>query len=909
MIAARTCASLIFIAGCIAYGHPLRVATPQHYGKLPLQYAQTAPDSLYEAVGKGFVVSLKHSGVELNVGGIRVVLKWCSANRKPAVEPVGGQLGVQHRFEGKDPSKWKVGMPAFTGVRYRNLYPRIDFVAGGRQDEFEYDLVVAPGGDPRRIQIDFEGAREITVEDSGDLLLKTSAGELRHRKPLVYQERDGKRQKVSGAYLRLAGNRVGFRLGEYDHDFPLVIDPVVIFETSIDSIQAMAVDPAGNAYLARTFGVSEACDVGRFPTPCLHTVITKLNSAGTIQYSAAFRGSGQEGPSGIAADEMGNVYVIGTTTSTDFPTTLGAFQTTAGGRQDAFVMKLDPQGALLYSTLLGGQSEDDGNAIAIDNQGNAYVTGITRASGSPGSVDFPLTSGAFMTASDGFASFVAKLNTAATALEYSTLLSGAEATRIAVNATGEAFVGGIVGAPEIITSLDFPISAGAIQTEKGGGVDAFVTRVNATGTGLIYSTLLGGSGNDSLYGLALDSEGYAYVAGRTYSRDFPVVRNNAQRGALRGSADAFVSKLNHEGADLVFSTYLGGAADDGASALAVDNTGNVWIAGSTNSADFPITRGGFASCFSRVYAGAYVVPSFMTEMNASGSLVYSSFAGDFPPVGLAIDGFDNAYLAVLGGVKKLDLSSSPTMGVSPGCIGSAASFRPVLWVSPGDILSVFGSGLGPESGQGLRLNAEGRVSTTLDETQVLFDGVPAPLLYVQDKQINLVAPFEIGGKSSVQIEIVRKGERSTPMVITASELPVPEIFTLDASGSGHAAALNEDATLNSASNPAKPGSIISVWATGLGQTIPPLADGEIVELPLPKPHNQIAARACDMPTEVLYAGPAPSLVAGAMQVNLRVPFQPPPEGSCVLRLVVGAPGADLTQDGNISSGLVTIDVR
>ncbi len=296
-------------------------------------------------------------------------------------------------------------------------------------------------------------------------------------------------------------------------------------------------------------------------------------------------------------DTAGNAYVFGSTTSTDFPTTAGAFQTTfSGGSFDTFVTKLNPTGtALVYSTYLGGTGYDFSAGIAVDTAGNAYVTGYTS------STDFPTTAGAYQTSYGGgdYDAFVTKLNPTGTALVYSTYLGGTgfdQGTGIAVDTTGNVYVTGITG------STNFPTTPGAFQsTYAGGSYDAFVTKLNPTGTALVYSTYLGGTSVDEGTGIAVDTAGNTFVTGYTGSTDFPTTAGAFQTSLGSLGGNAFVTKLNSTGTALVYSTYLGGTSSDGGTGIALDPAGNAYVTGFTTSTDFPTTADGYQT----TYGGDY----------------------------------------------------------------------------------------------------------------------------------------------------------------------------------------------------------------------------------------------------------------------------------------------------------------
>ena len=353
-----------------------------------------------------------------------------------------------------------------------------------------------------------------------------------------------------------------------------------------------------------------------------------------LVYSTYLGGSGPDAGIGIAVDASGKAYVTGETSSLDFPT-MNASQPASAGGGDAFVSKLNAAGsALVYSTYLGGSGSDAGTGIAVDGLGNAYVTGQTR------STTFPTTSGAFQTSfGGGFSNaFVSKLNAGGSALAYSTYLGGSRfdlGSGIAVDASGNAYVTGQAG------STNFPITSGAFQTSLRGSGDAFVSKLSAAGSALVYSTFLGGSGFDLGLGVAVDASGNAYVTGETLSSDFPTTSGALQTSFGGGYSDAFVSKLNAAGSALVYSSYLGGRGGDQGSGIVVDASGDAYVTGLTDSADFPTV-----DPLQPRYGGGGNV--FVTKLNAAGSaLVYSTYlggrGGDLGS-GIAVDASGNTYL-------------------------------------------------------------------------------------------------------------------------------------------------------------------------------------------------------------------------------------------------------------------------
>jgi hypothetical protein len=549
-------------------------------------------------------------------------------------------------LKGKDSDKWLSGVSTFSKVRYREIYPGVDLVYYGNQRQLEYDFEVSPEADYRKVSLKFKGADKLEVEkETGDLLLKVGNQTVRQKKPFVYQETEtGERREIASRYLIKRDKQVGFELiEEYDRKQPLVIDPVLVYSTflggsSYDGGFKIAVDTSGNAYVTGQIGSTDfPTTSGAFDTTFngyYDIFVTKLNASGTsLLYSTYLGGSGYEYSWGIAVDSSGNAYLTGNTDSTDFPTTSGAFDTTLNGGGDAFVTKLNSSGAsLLYSTFLGGSDYETGLGIAVDSSGNAYVTGQIN------STNFPTTSGAFDTTfNDSYDAFVTKLNASGTGLLYSTYLGGSNyeyAYGIAVDSSGNAYVTGQT------YSTNFPTTSGAFDTTLNGG-DVFVTKLNSSGASLLYSTFLGGSNYEGGDGIAVDSSGNAYVTGQTSSTDFPTT-SGAFDTTHNSGGDAFVTKLNASGASLLYSTYLGGSDYEEGWGIAVDSSGNAYVAGYTYSTDFPTTSDAFDTTFN----GSSDV--FVTKLNASGaSLLYSTYLGGINyefNYGIAVDSSGNAYV-------------------------------------------------------------------------------------------------------------------------------------------------------------------------------------------------------------------------------------------------------------------------
>jgi beta-propeller repeat-containing protein len=575
---------------------------------------------------------------ESATGEHALAMRFVGANPGAAISGAGNR-STFNDFHGSDPSRWRTNVPAYSTIVYRALWPHVDLHVRGAGGTLKYEFHVAPGAAPEAIRLAYDGASSLAVDAAGALIIGTGMGALRDAPPASYQTIDGARVPVESRYAldaRGGDREVGFALGAYRHDRELVIDPGIAFTTFLGGSSheipgGTAVDANGNVYVT---GFTQSPD---FPTTVgalkrtgaaqnsVETFVTKINPTGTaLVYSTFIGGSDFDWGRRIAVDGAGNAYVAGQTKSGDFPTTAGAFDRALAippncprcfaDNYDAFVLKLNATGsALVYSTYLGGTDIDDARGIAVDSAGNAYVTGETV------SLDFPTTAGSFQPASKGsYDVFVTKVNPTGSGLVYSTFLGGSavdDGERIAVDASGRAVVLGFS------SSADFPTTAGAYDTTPNGDFDVTITKLNAAGSALVFSTLLGGSASDSGGGLALDAAGNIYVSGGTASLNFPTTPGAFD--TTPDGSDAFVAKFDAAGSRLLWSTVIGGASGgEGASGVAVDAGGNVWIAGGTSSTDFPVT----ANAPQRTFKG--VNDAFIAEITADGaSLAFSTFLG------------------------------------------------------------------------------------------------------------------------------------------------------------------------------------------------------------------------------------------------------------------------------------------
>jgi hypothetical protein len=580
-------------------------------------------------------------------------------------------------FLGSDPSGWHTNVPTFGRVRYAGVYAGIDVSYYATQGQLEYDFTVAPGADPAQIRLAFSGADGAALDAAGDLVLQAGGTQVVQHAPSAYQDVGGIRQPVAsrfalGPELKTQDSKlITFELGPYDHSRPLVVDPVIAGPPAVlaystylggpssDQGYALAVDAAGSVYLTGQAGsgfpeVDPLQPYGGYGD----AYVAKLSPDGSqLVYATYVGGSYEEVGYGIAVDPAGSAYITGFTESGNFPTTPGAFQTlnghgTCSGDSycaDAFVTKLAPDGsALAYSTYLGVGSIEGADAIAVDAQGNAYVKGITNAPNF-----YVVNAVQPKYGGDGgcydpsyhkcFDAFVTKFNPSGTGLVYSTYLGGSldegfsagQSGSIAVDAAGQAYVTGYT------TSANFP-TYHPFQGQRKGAEDVYVTKLSADGSSLAYSTYLGGTVGEEGDAIKADAAGSAYVAGITYSKDFPV-RPDSFQTTLKGDSDAFLTKFAPDGSSLAYSTYLGGTLTDSAYGLAVDQAGSAYVVGTTRSPDFPVFHG-----FQPTFGGG-TYDAFLAAFAPSGkALAFSSFlgGGDWDlGSGVAVDGAGAVYVS------------------------------------------------------------------------------------------------------------------------------------------------------------------------------------------------------------------------------------------------------------------------
>jgi hypothetical protein len=499
-------------------------------------------------------------------GALPVRMRFVGANPAPRFQTGARASGTVNYLRGRDPQRWQTGLSTYSDIRYQDLYPGVDLAYGVDGRPLKSTYTVAPGTDPQSIRWRYENG-EARVDEAGRLQVRmgSGAGTLTEEAPIAWLDIDGRRAPVSVRYAVAADGSVGFSVGDYDRARTLTIDPV-------------------------------------------------------IEYSTFLGGGIFDIALSIAVDPAGHAYITGYTASSDFPT-MNAYQPSTGGFDDAFVAKFNPNGTPAYITYLGGDYLDVATGIAVDTAGNAYVTGFT------GSANFPTLNALQPTYAGVWDAFVTKLNASGSALVYSTYLGGTGQEnyinagipgRIAVDRAGSAYVTGNT------QSADFPTHA-PFQPALHGSVDAFLSKLSADGSALVYSTYLGGDGGDTGWGITVDTAGNAIVTGDTTSANFPTANPFQSQCApsFAGCWDVFVTKFNTAGSALVYSTYLGGNDQeyiDRGMGVAVDAAGTAYVTGMTGSPNFPVLNPHQGS-----YGGQ--IDMFLARFGSGGSLLSSTFFG------------------------------------------------------------------------------------------------------------------------------------------------------------------------------------------------------------------------------------------------------------------------------------------
>lgn len=640
--------------------------------------------------------------------------------RRSAIVGQNQQPGKVNYFLGNDPAKWRTNVPLFERVEYRELYPGIDLAFRGESKKLEFDYIVRPRADVNNIGLAFEGADHLDITADGDLTLATSAGPVQLRKPVAYQEKNGHREVVDAWFVADGKNKIRFRVGPYDRDQELVIDPTVTYSTYFggdgpDYGTAITVDGSGNVFVAGATN-STAIPGNNGGTFGFDSFVSEITASGTLVFTTIFGGTNDDFPGGIAVDNQG-IYIAGTTDSSDFPVTPGVVQSafmggTASGNNDAYAIKLPLNGALIgglptWGTYIAGGDSDSGLGIAVDSSHNVYVVGETFSNnlgGSPGGVN-PLPNGGALNLGQAGSSddgYIVKLNSTATApyllVSYIGGSSGDLATGVALDGAGNIYVAGET------FSTDLPTTSGVVQGAcgtdgncDGGHDDAFVVGINSNPLSYKYVTYYGGSAQDDAFAIAADPNGNAFLTGLTQSTDFTTAGSPLQT-ALAGSQNSFVLELNPTGSAATYSSYLGGDGFDTGLAIALDGSDNIYVTGETTSSDFP-----FQNPTQDAPSGS--TDAFVSVVSiAQGNLLFSTFLGgggdeDQLFAGIAVDPSDKIYVtgdtdSGNGTTAAFPTAGTPVDGTYGG--GTCTSSSNTSIPCPDAFVTAYGSATAPD---------------------------------------------------------------------------------------------------------------------------------------------------------------------------------------------------------------------
>jgi uncharacterized protein (TIGR03437 family) len=904
-----------------------------------------APGISFVTQSREYGVSLEPSAVRFLLNGNHhrgaVVMRFPGSHAAQAVAD-SPSLGPVNYFIGDQPSHWKANLAQYPRVRYTNLYNGIDLALYENAGRLEHDFIVQPGADLTRIALAFSGASTLQTGSDGALLIGTREGELRFEPPALYQEIEGKRVTVEGRYrVDRSARVVRFDVGSYDRSRSLVIDPTVVFTVNLtgSGVQtgtAVASDSQGNMYIA---GVTTSMDL-QLLNPAQKTFgggtgdafVAKWDRTGKLIYATYLGGSSQEQPQKIKVDAQGNAVVLGFTHSPDFPAVnplpSGGYPPPDGNPMSfngvTFIAKLDPTGSkLVYSTLLWSSNLEtfDSTGMALDSSGNAYITGFSPIGG-PGVITgngMPIVTSPRLTPTPGAYQspklavgfnhvWVAKLSPSG-ALAWDAVLGGSnqeQAAGIDVDSSGQVYVAGYTG------STDFPVTPnnGVQQTllSKAAG-NAFLAVLNPAGSQLLYATYFGGSGTDIANAAAVIPSVGVAIGGRTTSTDLPVTPDADQKAPIPNGHNGFYAILNPPGLTIPASTTSAApelplphaGASSGGTVTCTYEAGAVWDTTYKDEKEEIHTQfikivdesTGQITILKRVtttiysdeptqrYTAVYPVPNGVNDAEF--------IQATTPEADIVAVGSVPAGTTIPAGYQRphpLDTTlTTPATGLvlayRPALV-NAASFQ-ASTVSPGEIVTLYGSNLGPGTLTTAQLDSTGqKLSASVAGTQVFFDTDPAPIVYTSAGQVSVIVPYSAQGKTSVSVVPFYNGALQDPITVPVAA-SAPGIFTADGK---QAAALNQDGSYNSASNPAARGSTVVLFATGEGQTDPPGVDGLVAGSTYPKPLLPVSITIGGQPASLAYYGAAPGETAGLMQLNVVVPSNID-AGSAAVVLTVG----------------------
>jgi hypothetical protein len=592
-------------------------------------------------------------------------------------------------FKGGNKRDWKTGIPSYESISMSAIYEGIDLTLVAHRNNVEKIFTISPGATSDSVRIKIAGAKGLKVTEKGELELRTALGPVRYTKPLAYQRAGGKETAVQVAYVAYEGNSYGFEVGDYDRSRPLVIDPLVastfIGGAGLDDGMSIALGPSGDVYVT---GLTYSSD---YPTTAgvydesfngvRDVFISRLDSNLTSLLESTFMGgSSDDTPYDIALDGSGDIYVTGVA-SADFPTTSGAYdEVHNGGGSDVFVSKLDGSlSSLLASTFIGGGNDEQGSSIAFDGSGNVYVLGHSDSS------DYPTTPGAYdQSHNGGLDIVVSKLDGSLTSLLASTFIDGsgwAVGEGIVVDGVGDVYITGSSGC---YGCVPYPTTPGAYDQSFNGDMDVFVSKLDGSLSSLLASTFIGGPNRDWPNSIAIDETGDVYVAGLTgRSAGYPTTAG-AYDESYNGDWEGFVSRLDGSLSFLLASTIIGAGGDERGGVMAIGASGEIYVALRTTSPDYPTTSG----AYDEVHNGGPDIAVSKLDGDLS-SLLASTFIGGGgadAAISIAIDGSGKIYVT--------GYTDSPDYPTTPGAYDETANGGRDVFVSRLDC--DLSAGVGPD---------------------------------------------------------------------------------------------------------------------------------------------------------------------------------------------------------------------
>jgi hypothetical protein len=839
---------------------PVAQNAAAQYRRLPLTFeanrGQASPDVNFLSRGQGYTALLSSGGITLSLraetagvtssapantpgrknlptgaAGATVQFALVGAAKRPAVVGEDPQAGKVNYFLGNDPAKWLTNVPTYSRVRYKNVYPGIDLVYYGSHEQLEYDFEIQPGSNPRNIQFAIQGAQKIQLDQNGELVLTLNGGQIRFQSPMVYQGSAAQRVPVEGSYVMTDATHIAFQVANYDASKPLVIDPVLSYSTYLGGsgtaqANGIAVDASGNVYVA---GYTNSANfstttLGSLAANANHVFVAKLNSTGTsLVYADYIGGNSDDYGIALVLDSANEVYVTGSTSSSNFPT-VSAYQGQLPGPYSGFVTRVSADGSsLLYSTYLGGNTFDQPTSIAIDSLGEVHVAGYTESQNFPMASAYQSQALANQGGVFGTYGFLTKFNASGSSLVYSTFVAGytdviqncgssncypapySAISAVALDASGSAYVTGATN------TNNFPVSNNAYLASNTTQQDAtlgFVTKFSSSGA-LDYSTYLYGSSGDpvQINAIAVDASDFAYVTGTADSDGtFPVTSTSiCDPGTYGfGCSYAFVTKFNADASGLVYSTFLGPNNYASPLSIALDSSDDAYVLASTYSGLLPTNNAIEAYTSGEDMVLVEIDPAATTQLFAT----YLGGSGNDSPGGMAVDASANIYVTGFTG--------APDFPATPGAFqsqlaGSTDAF--IAKISPASTLNV---ALDPYSLQYTSL----AVGSTSQAQQVLLRNMSSNQLTISaitttgdySETDNCVGTIPATGSCTISATFSPTvgGARAGSILIADDAAGSPQVVALLGTGIGPAALLSPSGLSFSS---------VALGASGAAQTV------------------------------------------------------------------------------------------